>query len=471
MKQAEFDHAPIVEDWLKEPIGLPEIDTNRTAQLVHLTPQQHGWLRPLISRRSHTMFSFMKFAAAGVIVAAFGGFLITTGVLTPQSSESLPGVVTTAPATNASQIEPSEGPTLEVSPLPEPTALPEASLPEGALIMGAGKGGDVAGWSEIGRTPYTADDGSKHGEMRHLQVVGDRLVAIGSISGPNEGAIVDVLYHSLDGVNWVPAALPGNEPTIADLAATGDGLMAAGSEVVDGTREARVWTSPDGIAWTEAAAPPLKRINQIVSAEGPIAVVGGNELWTSEDGADWSEGTKIINSSILRGPGGFLVWQLSDVVSTIHSTDLTSGWTEVGMPNRLEKGGNALVRDTQIFATDDLWVLVPHVLNYPDSILTSPDGREWTEVPRPPGIIAGTVRWVADIGDELQIHGPVEGANASGIWTFVPGEPVGEAEILADGDAFIDAPVSFGDGYAATGLKMGKNWRLTSWLQTGAADD
>jgi hypothetical protein len=461
MKHQEFDHAALVEDWLKEPIGLPEIDTERTAQLVHLTPQQHGWLRPLISRRSHTMFSAMKFAAAGVIVVVFGGFLVSTGLLTPQSSEVAPGAVTAAPSASPSDPAPEALLTVDVSPLPEVT------LRDDALVMGAGKGGDVAGWSEVGRTPTTADDGTKHGEMRHPKSVADRLVAIGSISGPNEGPIGDVLYHSIDGVTWVPTTVPGNEPKIADLASTSDGLMAAGSDVVDGTREARIWSSTDGIAWAEAAAPDLKRIDQIVSAEGPVAVRGGKDLWTSADGTEWTFANKIVNSSILRGPGGFLTWQLGDFVTIVRSTDLVSGLTEVGLPNRVSKGGDALVRDTQIFATDDLWVLVPHVLNYPDAILTSPDGLEWTEIPRPPGMIAGTVRWMANIGDEVQAFGPVDGAGDGGIWTFVPGEPVGEAEIMADNDAFINAPVAFGDGYAATGLKMGRNQRLTSWERIG----
>lgn len=467
MKHQEFDHASLVEDWLKEPIGLPEIDTARTAQLVHLTPQQHGRLRPFISRRSQTMFSAMKLATAGVIVVAFGGFLISTGLLSPQDGEVAPAAITAAPSASVSPSDP----TAEASPTSQVSPLPEAALPDDALVMGAGKGGDVAGWTEVGRTDTDAGDGSKHGEMRRLQAVGDRLVVLGSTSGPNEGPIGDVIYHSVDGVDWIPTTVPGNEPKIADLARTTEGLVAAGSDRVDGARVARMWSSPDGITWTEAAAPPdLKRIDQIVSAEAPIALRGGRDLWTSEDGTEWTFANKIIDSSILRGPGGFLIWQLNDVVAMTRSTDLVSGLSEVGLPNRISKGGNALVRDTQIFALDDLWVLVPHVVNYPDTIFTSPDGLEWTEVPRPPGIIAGAVRWMADVGDEVQVFGAVDGGGDGGIWTFVPGEPVGAAEIMADSDAFIDAPVAFADGYAATGLKMGRNQRLTSWEWAGEAD-
>ncbi len=137
----------------------------------------------------------------------------------------------------------------------------------------------------------------------------------------------------------------------------------------------------------------------------------------------------------------------------------------MGLPPKLSKGGPGLVSDMQLFATDDLWILVPHVLASPDAIYTSPDGIEWTEAPRPPGILAGAVRWMADIDGQVQALGAVDGddTDAAGIWTFVPGEPVADAEIMDRSDEFIDRPVAFGDGYAATGLYMGRGYELTSW--------
>ncbi len=470
MKPHEPEHAALVEAWLKEPIGLPEIDTARTAQLVHLTPQQRGWLRPLIARRSHTMFSATKLVAAGIIVAAFGGFLLSTGTLKLPDAVNAPAAITAAPSANAV----ANDPTPEASPTGEVEAMPESETPADALVLGASSGQSVAGWTEVGRISITDGD-IKYGEMRHLQAIGERLVAIGSYHGPAEGPIHDVIYHSVDGISWVPAEVPGNEPSINDLAATAEGLLAAGSDKVDGADVARIWSSPDGIDWTEVAAPTdLKRIDQIVSTEEPLIVRGGRQLWADNDGSEWTLANRLgKDMSALKGPGGFLLWQFTEVATVLHSTDLMSGSTEVGLPVKLSKGGSGVVSDMQIFATDDLWVLVPHVLSSPDAIYTSPDGIEWTEAPRPPGIVAGAVRWMADIDGQVQALGAVDGddTDAAGIWTFVPGEPVADPEIMDRADEFIDTPVAFGDGYAATGLKMGRDWQLTTWERSVETND
>jgi hypothetical protein len=465
MKSEEFEHAALVEAWLKEPIWLPEIDSERTAQLIHLTPQQRGWLRPLTTRRSHSMFTGLKVVAAGIVLAMAGGFLITTMALPSRDGDNPPAAITTDPSPVA---DPSSAP--EVSPTSVPVATPVATVEAEALVMDAASGQSVAGWTEIGRLDTNDEDGSGHGEMRRLQAVGDRLVAIGSTRAANEGPTRDVVYHSLDGVTWVPAAIPGSQPTIADLAATAEGIVAAGSDTIDGTRVARIWSSSDGIEWLEVEAPPdLKRIDRIVSADAPLAVQGGRAIWANDDGTEWRLVDRLgTDMTFVKGPGGYLSWQLIDAVILLHRTDLASGSNEVGLPAKLSRGGPGLVQDMQIFALDDLWVLVPHVLSSPDAIYTSPDGIEWTEAPRPPGMVAGAVRWMADIDGRVQAFGAVDGdeGDEGGIWTFVPGEPVAEAETMAGSDEFIDTPVAFGDGYAATGLKMGRDPQLTTWERT-----
>ncbi len=217
MKSEEFEHAALVEAWLKEPIWLPEIDTERTAQLIHLTPQQRGWLRPFTTRRSHNMFTALKVVAAGIVLAMVGGFLITTMTLPSRDGEQPAGRDHVLPPPVA---DPSSAP--EASPTGVPDATPVATVEADSLVMDAASGQSVAGWTEIGRLGTGNEDGSGHGEMRRLQAVGDRLVAIGSTRAANEGPTRDVVYHSLDGVTWVPAAIPGSRPTIADLAATAE---------------------------------------------------------------------------------------------------------------------------------------------------------------------------------------------------------------------------------------------------------
>ena len=91
MNREPFDHAPLVEAWLKEPIWLPESDTARIAQLVHQTPQQRRWWPSLSRKGIGTMFSATKFVAAGVVVAAFVGFLFASGTFSPQPIPPVPG--------------------------------------------------------------------------------------------------------------------------------------------------------------------------------------------------------------------------------------------------------------------------------------------------------------------------------------------------------------------------------------------
>jgi len=64
------------------------------------TPQRRSWL-PRIDTRGFTMFSAVKFVAAAVIVALFGGFLLAGVLTTPQPDEVAPAAVTESPTPGA----------------------------------------------------------------------------------------------------------------------------------------------------------------------------------------------------------------------------------------------------------------------------------------------------------------------------------------------------------------------------------
>ncbi len=110
------DITPILRDWLHEPDSLSPPRIAEVRPLVHQTPQQRGFLPPIFTGRFQTMFSATKFVVAGVIVALFGGFMLS-GVLTQRSDEPLPAVGASASA----QAEPTEASTSA----PEPTAQAE----------------------------------------------------------------------------------------------------------------------------------------------------------------------------------------------------------------------------------------------------------------------------------------------------------------------------------------------------------
>ena len=64
-------------------------------------------------------------------------------------------------------------------------------------------------------------------------------------------------WSSTDGTTWTASGLPsGGQPLASDLVATPDGLLAVGCEL-EGERElAVVWTSVDGVSWTQMPADP-----------------------------------------------------------------------------------------------------------------------------------------------------------------------------------------------------------------------
>ena len=103
------DITPVVRAWLDETISsapAPVTLDRAVAVAVQRTPQRHGWWRRRPARRPLLMFGPTKFVVAGVIVALFGGFLLS-GVLTPvPSHESTPGTDAAASRPASSEITP-----------------------------------------------------------------------------------------------------------------------------------------------------------------------------------------------------------------------------------------------------------------------------------------------------------------------------------------------------------------------------
>ena len=86
MNQAR-DITQDLQGWLHEPDRLPPPRISEVGPLVHRTPQQRGLVPPL-PRRFTSMFSATKYLAAGIIVALFGGVLLTTSPPEDRGPES-----------------------------------------------------------------------------------------------------------------------------------------------------------------------------------------------------------------------------------------------------------------------------------------------------------------------------------------------------------------------------------------------
>jgi hypothetical protein len=466
MKPQPFDDAYLVKAWLDEPVWLPESDLGRIAQLVRQTPQQRGWL-PTLDRRSLTVMSTAtKFIVAGGFVAIVGGFILSR-TISPQP-EGLPPAAATATATpTVDTTAPSAAPTTA-----ESTAIAEPA-PNGAIVMTPSTGRSFGGWTEIGRADVFGPGRTQFTALRRLQAVDDRLVALGAVIDVQERNARAEIFHSTDGMTWLPATVPGNGRTILDLAKTSDGLLAAGSVLEDGERRGSLWSSADGSTWTEEPAPPFTEVTQIVSSEAPLVVVDQARrptIWRN-DGIGWTTVRRLNDFSIARGPAGFLMWRGggrngSVPTRVLHSADARE-FVEVELPRALTRGDKES-GGMSIFALDDQWVLVPVMRSSQPDMFTSSDGLTWAAAPRPHHLGHPNVGWMAEVDGNVQAFYPEAGFKGQpGLQSWTLGDPVeGEPAILRNDflDVIIYAPVRWLDGYAATGRGGQKGGsHLTFW--------
>jgi hypothetical protein len=135
-----------------------------------------------------------------------------------------------------------------------------------------------------------------------------RLVAVANLAvrDADQSWIIgdrSVALYSDDGVTWaLAAAVPSTTTWLSGVAAAKDGFVAAGTEstwpTASGSRvDGRIWTSPDGEAWTELAPPELvdsiplgiDSFNGTLIATGFADRVSPPQMaWLSTDGTTWS---------------------------------------------------------------------------------------------------------------------------------------------------------------------------------------
>lgn len=97
---------------------------------------------------------------------------------------------------------------------------------------------------------------------------------------------------------WLPKDL-GEPGGLVDVVAAGPGLVAVGYRSWETPTQSTVWTSPDGVTWTEVPAPgdfDLGRMTSVASGSNGLVAVGrpsegarvGASFWVSRDGFAWA---------------------------------------------------------------------------------------------------------------------------------------------------------------------------------------
>jgi len=298
----------------------------------------------------------------------------------------------------------------------------------------SGGDGDAALWtSEDGvtwaRVPHqeAALGGAGDQEMDGVAVGGTGLVAVG---GEWLGDEADaVVWTSPDGLAW--NRVPHDETVfggaanqlMTDVVAAGPGLVGVGYDASGGDRDAAVWTSADGLAWSRVphdeavfGGGASQGIEVVLVAGARLVGVGydgsGGDfdaaVWTSVDGLAWSrvphdevvlggEGDQEMWDAVVSGGGvvavGYedlsatgdgraAVWVSADGVAwsrVPHDEAVLGGegWQEMAAVIVAEQGLLAVGNDD---STGD-WDAVAW---------ESPDGLAWTRVPYDRAVFGGT---------------------------------------------------------------------------------
>jgi hypothetical protein len=204
---------------------------------------------------------------------------------------------------------------------------------------------------------WTSPDGMKWTPVPHDEVVfgGVRIQEMESIASGEPGLVAvgwdesgedtdGAVWTSADGISWVRVpddeAVFGGEgvQTINYVIVGGPGLVAVGMDGPDDNINAAVWTSPDGITWTQVppdesslggdgeqsmwgvtrGGPGLVAVGMDESVDGDAAV------WTSADGISW---VRVPHDAAVFGSeGDQIMWR----VTTGGLGLVGVGWDESG---------------------------------------------------------------------------------------------------------------------------------------------
>jgi hypothetical protein len=373
-------------------------------------------------------------------------------------------------------------------------------------------------------------DAADQPEVNALVVAPNGVWAAGSVvdGTDHDGAV----WTSTDGIHWskvdsAKRAFTGDgDHVIEDLASVGTGFVAVGAVRTGPEWMPASWISPDGLSWSEASesfpmtpVPATDDVGTTVSAVtdvvgGGLVAVGGSpsaqRVWTSSDGLSWTE------IALPAGPATAGGWHLGlvagagtttvvadDVVGEPHLlVDSAGAWKEVtGTANPFGPAGVEAM-PTSLVSDDGRLYLAVDVLSHGaalghDSwsamVLSSADGSSWTLeasggpfaghrlhalLPVTGGLAAagGQAGPSGRTGPPNQT-GPSGQAPAATLWSSSasPSSPLGQAWVAAG------TPATFGGGssppedalaLARVGLDVvavgSEQDQAVGWVNTGA---
>ncbi|MBB3166944.1 Ig-like domain-containing protein [Simiduia aestuariiviva] len=266
------------------------------------------------------------------------------------------------------------------------------------LWLLGGTTSDASIWSSADGTSWTKEviNAPFDKRSRAQMIVKDGLLYLIGGNDPEGNTLKDV-WRSADGISWSSIATDQAFPKEAHAVLFNGKIWLVGGDGGDGS--GRVLSSNDGISWNvENAAPPFSAL----SGKGGAAVFdnkiwlveGASEhTWFSADGVNWQAGAplpvaSITNAAIHSFNNQLLIFAGSPSNETAISEHiyayLGDSWgivsdRHIGKPHEatIVAGGNAL------------WVLTQNEDINKRQMLSSEDGKQWSELHAPPGTNQG----------------------------------------------------------------------------------
>lgn len=214
--------------------------------------------------------------------------------------------------------------------------------------------------------------------------------------------------------DWSRVLLPEGA-LVRSIVAGGSGLVAAGSQLDDGTPWQAMWMSPDGRGWTPAE---LERrpgaINLVTATPFGLMAVGGDvetavvDVWTSEDGLVWSRAPDDpvftdawVQAMTTGGPGVVALGTLPDGPQAWFSADGLS-WERALVPplppDVPMDHGRRWAGITDVAVSGDRLIAIGTLEDARLFMWTSDNGMTWTDLPVDPTVfpVGSTVGALTD---------------------------------------------------------------------------
>ena len=286
------------------------------------------------------------------------------------------------------------------------------------LVMGGNGKVDVCDLVATGKTAYTSSDpavASVHGRIALMNSVGTSTITATQTNGSGSGTISstltvvawtlrnaiagysfrsvaygngtwvavapsgvgnDKVMTSIDGgVNWTSVSVSGSTNYLMSVAYGNGSNGAMFVAVSDYGTGNRVWTSPDGVTWTNGNSAADNNWISVAYGNGLWVAVSasgvGNRVMTSPDGVLWTSRTSAVDNNWVSVAYGNGLWVAVSNTGTgnrvMTSSDGGSTWTP---RSAADNGWQSVAYG------NGLWVAVAN--NGTERLMTSSDGSTWT---------------------------------------------------------------------------------------------